>query len=175
MSPEKQEILFARYPGIFRDRTKPMTESCMHWGIEVGDGWFDLLNALCEAINKPYSGSVRAVEDGSDEGFEYEFPQVVADQVKEKYGTLRFYSHLDLGPEWDDRRARFPKTVATLMARFSAYVDGAIGMAEALSARTCESTGELAEMHVKDGWYATMSRAEGVKRGFVPVSELKKP
>lgn len=58
-------------------------------------------------------------------------PQVVAVQVKEKFGTLRFY--VDGG---DD------------------YTDGVIAMAEALSGRTCEECGAPGTTN-SGGWLST--------------------
>lgn len=50
------------------------------FGCEVGDGWYELLNELCEKITDIYS------HYGAE-------PDIVIDQVKEKYGGLRFYYH----------------------------------------------------------------------------------
>jgi hypothetical protein len=44
------EYLCKKYPKIFIDRDKGMDESCMHWGLAVGDGWFYLIDTLCENI-----------------------------------------------------------------------------------------------------------------------------
>lgn len=73
----------------------------MSYGIEAADGWYDLIHALCEkimALDPP-------------EGFK-------ADQVKEKFGGLRFYySH-------------GTKEIGKL-----------VGEAEAESYKTCETCG----------------------------------
>ena len=49
----------------------------MCWGIEVGDGWYDILDELCERIQ------THCDNNGYDE--------VRFSQIKEKYGTLRVY------------------------------------------------------------------------------------
>ena len=74
---KKLNSLFKKYPKIFRQKDLPMTETCMCWGIECGDGWFDIISTLCENIQKYVD------ETGC--------PQVEAVQVKEKFGGLRFY------------------------------------------------------------------------------------
>lgn len=48
----------------------------MSRGFECDDGWFDIIDVLCERI--------QFLIDHNDR------PQVVAQQVKEKFGTLRF-------------------------------------------------------------------------------------
>src|SRR3990167_1021456 len=72
MSPEKEQILYKKYPTIFRQKDLPMTETCMCWGIDTGDGWFTLIDDLCDQIMRT---GIR----------------VEAVQVKEKFGGLRFY------------------------------------------------------------------------------------
>lgn len=76
MKPELEAQLYNLSPELYRDRTKPMNETCMCWGFECGDGWFKLLARLGEQLNffrSEYGVNIKAV------------------QVKEKYGTLRYY------------------------------------------------------------------------------------
>jgi hypothetical protein len=82
MKTELQRTLFDAFPLIFADRHKPMTQTAMCWGIECGDGWYDLLYDLCWLIQGHIDGQ-RALGKP--------VPQVVAIQVKEKFGGLRFY------------------------------------------------------------------------------------
>ena len=77
MKQELDDLLCNRYPKIFRDRHASMYESCMCWGFECGDGWFDIIDTICSQI--------QAYIDREN------VEQVVATQVKEKFGTLRFY------------------------------------------------------------------------------------
>jgi len=78
MKIELQNQLFAKYPKIFRQKDESMQVTCMCWGIDTGDGWYDLLDELCGKLQKYID------EKG--------IPQVEAVQVKEKFGTLRFYT-----------------------------------------------------------------------------------
>ena len=50
------------------------------FGVECRDGWYDLITELCEEIMKAYTDEGRPMD-------------MVVDQIKEKYGTLRFYYH----------------------------------------------------------------------------------
>lgn len=70
MDKELQEKLQQRFPLLYRNMGKPDTG--MVWGIACGNGWFDLLWRLSEDLEKLN-------------------PALVASQVKEKFGTLRFY------------------------------------------------------------------------------------
>lgn len=77
MKIELEKALKQKYPKIFHELHNPefnMQTSCMVWGIECPDCWYDLIDDLCAKIT--------AIDP---EG------EVVAKQVKEKWGGLRFY------------------------------------------------------------------------------------
>ena len=76
MNAEHTEYLFNKYPKLYRGRFLPITQNLLPFGIETGDGWFDIIRDLSEALTKL----------DAELGTETE-----AVQVKEKYGTLRFY------------------------------------------------------------------------------------
>lgn len=77
MAPELDEALCARYPLIFAERYGDPAATAMCWGFEVDDGWFTLIDVLCRELQRETD------ERGA--------PQVVATQVKQKAGTLRFH------------------------------------------------------------------------------------
>ena len=174
MKTELEQKLFEKYPKIFGDRTKPKTETCMCWGLEVGDGWYDLIDILCEALTYTYTTSIQVdKEDGERLGikpfinkdeeatyyFKVEPPQVIATQVKEKFGTLRFYYRL----EFDEKNVSLLETkkypeLQKINDRFSNYLDGIIRFAETASGRTCEATGQLGELHSRGGWLKTLNK-----------------
>lgn len=76
MSPELEQALYDRYPRIFANCHVPPRECSMGWGCMVGDGWCALLDDLCSKLQR--------------ETDQHGAPQVVAVQVKEKFGSLRF-------------------------------------------------------------------------------------
>lgn len=82
MKAELQKKIYEKYPKIFGQKDLPMTDTCMCWGIECGDGWYWLLDMLCQAVQD----HVESRQDGSKDSH-----QVEAVQVKEKFGGLRFY------------------------------------------------------------------------------------
>ena len=98
----------------------------MAWGLEVPDEWLPVIDALCAAIDHPYSTSVKIGETT----FDHDCPQVVADQVKEKFNGLRFYYHLESTPELDLIRSKNAERYYEIENLFRCYVDGAISMAE---------------------------------------------
>lgn len=114
MNKELEQKLFDKYPKIFVEKDLPMSQTCMCWGIKTGDGWYDLLDKLC------YSLQWWTDKNGH--------PQVVATQVKEKFGTLRFYTR-----------------------GVSDFQDGMVTFAESMSGRICEKCGKPGEIQ-RGGW-----------------------
>lgn len=90
-----------------------MQATCMCWGIDCGDGWYWLIDNLCDYIFK----TDKTVE---------------ATQVKEKFGTLRFYI---IGGD--------------------GKIDDAIGFAEFLSGKICEVCGSTGAKIRGKGWFIT--------------------
>lgn len=82
MSPELDKKLCEKYPKIFANRNGNPQETLMCWGFECGDGWYDLIDTLCGWLqfNTDKNGHLPKYAS-----------QVVAVQVKEKFGGLRFY------------------------------------------------------------------------------------
>jgi hypothetical protein len=123
MNEQLDKQLVEKYPKIFRNRYAPMNETAMCWGFSHGDGWFNIIDTLCSNIQHHLDWVNR---DGE------KVHQVVAVQVKEKFGTLRFYYS-----GGDDE------------------ISGMVRMAESMSARTCEECGNPGK--VRDGgWISTL-------------------
>ncbi len=75
MNIKLDERLCEKYPQIFADRHADMRKTAMCWGFDCDDGWFDIIDELCEEIMQ-VCGDERVP---------------VATQVKEKFGRLCFY------------------------------------------------------------------------------------
>ena len=64
----------------------------MCWGIACGVGWYEIIDELCGNLHKLFTELELTGED---------YPAV--EQVKEKYGTLRFYIDLTRKMSSDDK------------------------------------------------------------------------
>lgn len=127
MSPEKEKILFDTFPKIFPSgRDVDPRENLMYFGFECDDGWFDILYNLCDHIQT----HVDIYFMGNAEGL-WKPIQIIAIQVKEKYGSLRFYTNGPCLINDKDPDKFMPDD----------QVDGIISHACFLSARTCEVCG----------------------------------
>jgi hypothetical protein len=119
ISEEEMQDYFPKvYPKIFSGK---------YGGIAVGKGWFDLLNQACRLIQ-------------SHLDWKKDVPQVVAEQVKEKFGGLRFYVQ-----GGDD------------------YTQGIIAMAEQMSMMMCEECGAPGDRG-GDGWITTLCETHRAER-----------
>ena len=130
MKEEFDKKLCEKYPKIFKNRNGSMQETCMYWGFSHDDGWYDIIDSLCASIQNHINNKRYQFREMSQEDFDEEH-QVVAAQVKEKFGGLRFY--VDGGDDW---------------------VYGAISMAESISYRTCEVCGAPGKTR-GTGWIRT--------------------
>ena len=120
MKPELQKKLTKDFPKIFGDIDKTPQESAMSFGILTGDGWYWIIRHLC-----------RALQERTDEHGE---PQVVASQVKEKFGGLRFYVNGASDEQYS-----------------------LIHFIEGLSFSVCEECGSMANVSLrKTGWLVTL-------------------
>ena len=172
MKQELDKLLCERYPKMMVNRNKDMKETCMCWGFECGDGWFNILDQLMGSIQHhidwkekqrkwaiEYNEMAAQAKAGNFDLFEEttkaqpndehkekrlaeiiagdfrevpkSIPQVTLDQVKEKFGTLRFYYS-----GGDD------------------YISGMVSLAESLTGVTCESCGNIGERR-GGGWVHT--------------------
>ena len=75
MRKELVDTLYERYPAIFAEFQRPDAEE-NGYKIWCKDGWFELINTLCEQLQ--YWAFTRKT------------PQPIAMDVKEKFGALRF-------------------------------------------------------------------------------------
>jgi hypothetical protein len=131
MKQELDELLCERYPKMMVNRNKDMKETCMCWGFECGDGWFNILDQLMSNIQHHIDWKNKKEEI---------IPQVTLDQVKEKFGTLRFYYS-----GGDD------------------IIDGMVRMAESMSGCTCEECGNIGKSR-GGGWIHTYCESCETKR-----------
>ena len=136
MDKELQNQLYEKYPDLFSNRNKSRMESCMCWGCEVGNGWYELLSSVCWRIfqhEKNIEDTKRILADQPEKiKAELEYFPVKFDQIKEKYGGLRIYF-----TGGDD------------------YVDGIVSMAEEYSYKVCEVCGNTGKPN-KGGWITTL-------------------
>jgi hypothetical protein len=165
MRRELDSQLCEKYPLIFKDRNADMRTTAMCWGLECGDGWYNIIDVLCGLLTSEYRHAQSRYESIKDlvdqprwEGskdiitqekiddakvrMDEEAAKVpVAVQVKEKFGGLRFY-------------------VQAATDKHYQY----ISFAESMSYRTCEECGSPGKTYT-DGWHMTLCDIHAAMNG----------
>ena len=144
MNKELELELVRKYPKILSEYGKDPTQTCLSWGMEHDDGWFKLLDKCMEKLQ--YFCDICS-KDGEE-------VQVVANQIKEKFSVLCFYTSVYGGDNIQHD-----------------IIDDIIDQAERKSAYTCEVTGEHGEPCKKGGWYRTLCYEQARKDGYVACKE----
>lgn len=129
------EEFMSRFPILFQNRKLDMSKTCMCWGIECPIGWYNILEQLCTALEYHNLESTRSHRLA-----------IVADQVKEKFGTLRFYytvrdvnengEVVSMPDEIDEDKRQ------VVMDFLEMAADNLIEEAEKLTENTCAACGE---------------------------------
>ena len=69
-----------KYPHLYSDMYGPIDKTCMHWGLCISSGWYDILRRTSEKIE----AVILSLPE--DQRHLYKFAQ-----VKEKFGLIRIY------------------------------------------------------------------------------------
>lgn len=121
MNNDFEDKLKQEFPILYTDlRCGDARRSCMAFGLECGDGWQQIVYDLSAKIEK-YNN------EQSDKDM-----CVIASQVKEKFGSLRYY-----------------------ISGGSDEVYNWIDEAEHQSSTTCETCGKPGTMNTKGWWYVS--------------------
>jgi hypothetical protein len=125
MKEELELKLVEKYPTILKDYRGDCKKTCMAWGMECGDGWYDLLDKVLNKLD--YISKTSGT-------------QVVATQIKEKYGTLRFYYDTIV------------TTDLNLDEAIDEIISDVVSAAERKSESICEMCGKWGELY-DNGWW----------------------
>jgi len=134
-------MMVKSFPVLFKYRHYPMTETCMCWGFEIGPGWFPVVFNLCR--NLDLISRLSGVE-------------IIAEQVKEKFATLRFYYEVVV-PENTILLADDIKTVQDVVSVL-------VHQAEDRTSNTCETCGQEGKQHSISGWLKTLCPTHAQER-----------
>jgi ABC-type sulfate transport system substrate-binding protein len=86
MKKQLQDKLFADFPKLFVQKDLDKKATCMCWGIECPDAWYDAIHAACHCI-QTMTDINKHISD--------KYPQVEFTQVKEKFGALCMYNNVN--------------------------------------------------------------------------------
>lgn len=164
MKIKLQEKLFKKYPKIFGQKDLPMDQTCMCWGIDCGDGWYWLIDNLCDTIQKYVDSrneGVRIRNKGKKESICIKCGKSKDESCHTKYGAdldnplKHEFVAQELEQEWQVEATQVKEKFGGL--RF--YINGAddevygmISFAEHLSYKICEDCGSTKNVSQTKGW-----------------------
>jgi hypothetical protein len=171
MKQELDKLLCKKYPKMMVNRDKSMMETCMCWGFECGNGWFNILDQLMgnvqHHIDQSEKNRQRTIEHNEN-------------LAKMKAGDFTDFERdtEEWKPEYkEDMRERMltqePRKIPEIVAQVTLdqvkekfgtlcfyysggddYIRGLVSMAESMSGVTCEGCGSPAKTHT-EGWFHT--------------------
>lgn len=150
MKEELELKLVAKYPKILKDYGGDMMETCLHFGLETGDGWYDLLDECM--------GKMQLICDLAST--EKNQVQVIAEQIKSKFGTLRFYYRVEGLENLDQEKSKIIWDI----------ISDIENKADSKSSRTCEICGKNGKTN-ESGWVTTLCE-EHSKKQHKPLDDV---
>ena len=143
MSPELTNQITSKYPELFREHVHGDAPE-IFFDLSHGDGWFALVNSICLSIQRHVKNLNDQLAWAKSRGLRLEeqpmeWPTV--DQVKEKFGGLRFH-----------------------VSGSDAYIDGVIALAETMSFNVCEICGNNGGRSSRKYWISTLCASCDQKR-----------
>ena len=128
MNPELENKLYTKYPKLFAQKDLGIQQSPMAWGCQCDDGWFDLIDNLCNFLQTSI--------DISHKFNNKKITQLEFSTIKEKFATLRIYT------------SNIDETNEDLLK--------VINFVEFLSTQTCEICGSKNARTIGRYWLKTL-------------------
>ena len=186
MRKELDEKLVEKYPKIFKYRHAPMTHTAMCWGFDCGDGWYNIVDALCSniqhhvdnkrkdrakalrfnrALKRALAGDVRSLQmhfsfgsytEPTSFGIEYANKAIEKAEYKEVPPLMPYITASQVKEKFGGLRF--------YTNGYTDVVQGMISMAESMSYRTCEVCGSPGRSN-NYGWISTLCDTHRLERG----------
>lgn len=191
MKKELQDKLYNKYPKLFGQENLSMRHTAMCWGIETGDGWYNIIDGACRLIQSHIKQS------RSRRAFDLSHNRRLRQALSGNKTNLYFYYSNRLGYKEEEaqkavekqiEKAQFRKveeavpqvqftqikekfgTLRMYTTHIDDYIDGVISMADSMSCCTCEVCG-VPGGRTKGGWITTLCRRCSKEQGRELISE----
>lgn len=128
----------------FNEQYENLLDKYFH--IECGPGWKYIIFCTLNQLGYYNHNEDDEFEEASTFSATQSLGNVKVTYIKEKFGELRIGI---------DNYNKVTRSIVNLASNLSLY--------------TCEETGDVGVMHVKEGWYKVLSYDAGKKLGFTPV------
>lgn len=157
MNKKKQDYLFKRFSKYFPPKElRTSNRTCMAWGFAVSDGWYKLVKNLLLDIEK------------LDKENPDQFLTFQVEQVKEKFGGLRFYHERYVS------KIDFKKDMKYYLENDP--LEKLVMKAERDSFKTCEDCGKKGKLREDRMWIRTLCEncsKKDIERTKIPNLRFK--
>lgn len=184
MKQELEEKIYSKYPKLFKEVGLPPTQTCMAFGCDHGDGWYDIVAMMCSGIQshinqartsafyvKKYNRALKQAINGNDRNLRYHYQRMkfkeheVEERVKndlEKKEFRKQYQEVPTQLVFTQIKEKFG-TLRVYSSGGDEYCQGIIQMAEAMSGIICEECGARGQRR-EGGWIMTLCGKCEIKR-----------
>lgn len=192
MKKELQEKLYNRYPELFSQKDLSIKQSCMPFGIETGDGWYNIINSVCcllqhyvknsrsdRARNLIWNRRLKQAIDGNTTNLYRFFNNSIGyteekanEEIEKQIKNKNFRKVEKPVPQIQFTQIKEKYgTLRLYTNHVDDYIDGVVAMAEIMSGCTCEVCGVPGKL-TGGGWYQTLCR-RCAKQQQIPYDEKK--
>ena len=137
--PDQIDSLISKYPVVFKNLDTTMFHS-------LPAGWYGIMDNLCKELTVLLEEELKATPEDP------EMPLFIVYQLKEKFGGLRFYYHMNTAND-------------SLHSKVQSLVDNA----EDMSYEICQVTGKPGVVCRKGNWYMTLCEESSKSMGYEAV------
>ena len=168
MKPELENKLCNDFQELYSERVKPSTESLMCFGMDVEDGWYDIIESLSSCIKHHVDSQIeheiimrnilsfKKVFVGWEKGWKSKW------WYKHVWENIKEYKRLIEPLDVDSMQVRAVQVKEKFGGlRFYVHssddqIYGMIEMAEMMSYVTCEKCGQHGSLHRRGYWLKTL-------------------
>jgi len=176
MKQELQEKLFVKYPKLFKQKDSDMSKTCMCWGIEVGNGWYDLIDVTCSLIQSYCDGKDRIEVKSLKNTCASIYNNILSflNRITNRFFTNHNICFMLLKYQDKDRPQvefiQVKEKFGTLRMYVTPYikeVEDIIWMSECFSSKICEHCGSMKDVTQTQGWITTICKECLDKKGGI--------
>lgn len=164
MNSDLEQKLYIKYPKLFKERNLPPAHTCMSFGLECSDGWYNIIDRMCFVIQnyidqrrasissiKRFNRALKAAVNGNDKSLRsfYSKSGYKEEKLDEIVNTTikRNLPRESINNEDSPKQLMYTQikekfgALRVYSSGGDAYCSGIIGMAESMSRSVCERCG----------------------------------
>lgn len=161
---EHEKYLANKFPLFFTDMHGNSRQTCMAWGLSIGQGWLHIIEELAEKI-EPILRKIEQKQLNDLDSYCYQCGQMLKEHPVDKKFKSKFDNNLThieceqfipVIPKASQIKEKFG-TLHIYLSCYTDKIDKLVKKAEEKSSKTCERCGDPGKLRGKS-WYVTMCK-----------------